>query len=103
MKPSKLKEALISLNDSDLVSIRTSLMKLSILLEDNSLHAEFLLNDREAVLVGFLQSTLIAGDDEAHISIVSSIVKCLLYIAHNNQRVQKELSSNTDLILNIIR
>lgn len=78
-------------------------MKLSILLEDISLHAEFLLNDGEAILVGFLRNTLLAGDDEAHLSILSSIVKCLLYISHQNQRVQKELASNTDLLLNILR
>ena len=88
---------------ADLISTRTSLMKLAIIIENTKLHSEFLLNDGLAFLVGLLHKTLLAGDEEAHLSILFSIVKCLLHTAYYNPRVVEDLANDTNFLLNLLR
>lgn len=90
---------------ADVINARTYLIKLAIILEDSSLHPTFLECDGLALLAEFLTNSLMigVGDADTSYSIMSSIVKCILYISHSDPAVRKRLSCDYNLLLNLLR
>lgn len=98
-----LTDTMEALLHADLVNARTCLIKLAIILEDSSLHDEFLKSDGLSVLSEFLHRALVAADSEPCFSIMSSIVKSLLYLAHFDKTVQAQIAQDSNLLLNLLR
>lgn len=91
-----------ALKGVDLMTARSHLIKLSIILEDVDLHIHFLKHGGKDMLIQFLHQSLMA-EIEPCLSVMSSIVKTLLFIAHVNPKLEKELSVDNTLLLNVIR
>lgn len=92
-----------ALKDADLVNARTHLMKLAIILEDIDLHRHFLKNGGKAILTQYLHQSLVVAENEPCLSVMSSIVKTLLFIAHVNTTLKKEFASDNALLMNLLR
>ena len=98
-----LTDTMQALQDADLMNARTHLIKLAIILEDNDLHPHFLENGGLPTLTEFLHKSLSVADNEPCLSVMSSIVKTLLFLAHVNPQVKNALASDDILIMNLLR
>lgn len=92
-----------ALKGADLLNARTHLMKLAIILEDIDLHLHFLQNGGKEVLIQYLHQSLVVTENEPCLSVMSSIAKTLLFIAHVNPTLKKELASDNSILMNLLR
>lgn len=92
-----------ALKGADLVNARTHLLKLAIILEDIDLHLHFLQNGGKAILTQYLHQSLVVAENEPCLSVMTSIVKTLLFIAYVNPTLKRELSSDNSLLMNLLR
>jgi len=105
MQASTLTDTMQCLLHADVINARTYLIKLAIILEDTTLHPTFLECDGVALLAEYLTNSLMigVGDTDTSYSIMSSIVKCILYISHSDAVTRKRLARDCNLLLNLLR
>lgn len=95
-------ETVSALKEAELLEARSLLVKLSIVIEDTILHSDFLNNEGLSLLTDWLHKSLLTSAENEP-SILSSVVKCLLYIAHFNPEEKNLLSQDINVTLNVIR
>lgn len=96
-------EAMEALKNTDLINARTHLMKLAIILEDNDLHSAFLANGGKDILCNFLYESLVVSETEPWLSIMSSIIRAVLFLSHANSQFREEVASDNLVLLNLLR
>lgn len=80
------------------------MIELAIVLEDTSLHHVFLEQNGLGILMQLLRKSLVVDDNcEPCTSVISSIVTALLHIASFNTQVRKDLSTDNDVLLDLLR
>lgn len=89
----------------DVADAKTFLIKLAIILEEMKLHPTFFECDGLTLLAEYLTSSLLisVGDANPSYSIMSSIVKCILYTSHSNPAIWKQSACIFNFLLSLLR